>query len=154
MKGQPRKRKAIYSSSKHCAAEGFRVFVLLNQNSRIQASTNSHMVMATPPRGEIPMPPSRRTTLCAPRTKALPREKLWPSANQDSWGLKRKIFGAKRLIELRSINSWRDMLGSTSLIHQTPKACPILNFLLGDLPSCQIQLLNTLNLGRVYKEQI
>lgn len=111
--------------------------------------------MATQPNSEIPIPPSRRTTLCPPRTKALAKEKLWPSANQGSWVLKKKIFRAKRLIELRSINSWRDMLGSVFLIHQyqMPKACPILNFLLGDLPSCQIQLLNTLNPGRVYKEQ-
>lgn len=145
MKGQPRKRKAKYSSSKHCAAEGFRVFVLLNQNSRIQARTSPHTVTTPLPSGMTPMPPSRRTMLCPPRTKALAREKLWPSANQGSWVLKKKIFRAKRLVELRSvnsrrdINSCRDMLGSTFLIHQrrTPKLCPILNFLSGDFQAAK-----------------
>lgn len=120
------------------------------------------MVTATLPSRETLMPPSRRATLCPPRTKALAREKLWPSANQGSWVLEKKIFRAKRLIELRSknswrdLNSWRDSLGSMFLIHQCqmPKPCPILNFLSGDLPSCQIQLLNTLNPGWVCKEQI
>lgn len=161
MEWQPGTEKAVSSSSKHCAAESFRVFVLLNQNSRIQASINPHMEMTTL---------QVVTFWCHPHGEqwsALPGPRIWPqelcsSARKESWVLKKIFRGKKRLIELRStnswrdINSWRDMLVLTFLIHQyqTPRTCPILNFSVGDLPSCQIQLLNTLTPGRVYKKQL
>lgn len=143
------------SSSKHCAAESFRVFVLLNQNSRIQASINPHREMTTL---------QVVTFWCHPygeQWSVLPGPRIWPqelcsSARKESWVLKKIFRGNKRLIELRSTNSWRDMLVPTVLIHpyQTLRTCPISNFSLGDLPSCQIQLLNTLTPGRVCKNKL
>lgn len=74
MEWQPGTEKAMSSSSKHCAAESFRVFVLLNQNSRIQASTNPHMEMDNAASGDILVPPAWGTKHSPPRTKDLATE--------------------------------------------------------------------------------
>lgn len=155
MEWQPQTEKAMSSSSKHCAAEGFRVFVSLNQNSKIQASTNPYVEMTTLQVVAFWCHLHGEQCLGLPRPRIRPEE-LCSSARKESW-IPKKIFRRKKwLIELRGTNSWRYILPPMFLIHQyqTPRTCPILNFSLGDLPSCQIQLLNTLTPGRVYKEQL